>query len=112
MRLFRRAQTFERRDFILANRVHWHHARPHNLATQNYCAGAALGHAASELWPAQPNLIAESKEQWCIGVQFQSVQLTIHFEGKLAHGNLSAGSQPRHSKYMHPRALRRAIRTD
>ncbi len=56
------------------------------MTAQYYCAGAALGHAASELGAAEPDLIAESEEQWRLRFQIYGVYLAIYFEGNSAHG--------------------------
>jgi hypothetical protein len=58
VRLLRRADTFQCRHLILANRAYWHHTRADDLAAQDNCARAALRHSATELRTAQPELIA------------------------------------------------------
>jgi hypothetical protein len=90
VRFLRCAEPFNRRDFILANSAQWHHTRSNYLAAQNYSAGSTLGHAASELGAAQPDLVAENEKQRRFRFQFYGVQLAIHSEGNPAHANLLA----------------------
>jgi hypothetical protein len=88
VRFFRCAEAFEGRDFILANRAHWHDAGSHDLAAQDYGAGSALGHAAPELRPTQSKFVAQNEEQRCLRIQIESVHTAVDFEGNLGHGNL------------------------
>jgi hypothetical protein len=90
VRLLWRAESFERRNLILANCAQWHHTGPNHLAAQNHSAGPALCHTASKLGAAQPDLITQNEEQRRFRFQLYGVQLAIHFEGNLIHRNLLA----------------------
>jgi hypothetical protein len=58
VRLFRRAETIERRNFILAHCAYRHHTGADCLAAQNNRAGPALRHSAPEFRTPQLKLVA------------------------------------------------------
>lgn len=49
MRFLGRAQAFQSRDAVLANRSHRHHARAHDLMAKDDAASSELCHSAPEL---------------------------------------------------------------
>jgi hypothetical protein len=65
MRFIRCAEALKSRDFVSANRVHGHDTGTHDMAAQDYGAGSALGHAASEFRSTQSKLVTQDKQEWC-----------------------------------------------
>src|ERR1700689_1401480 len=61
MRFFRRAQAFERDDFLLAHCSYRHHAGPYHLAPHNYCARSALRHPAAKSRAPQTEVVGKNK---------------------------------------------------
>jgi hypothetical protein len=78
VRVFRRAQAFQRRDFVLTNRTYRHDTRPHDLAAHDYSAGSALSHSTSESRSTQPKLVVQNKQQWHFWIDFHEVLLAVH----------------------------------
>jgi hypothetical protein len=83
VRLFRCAQTLQRRDFVLADSAYGHDTRPHGLAAHDYSAGSALSHATTESGSAQPKLVVQNKQQGRFWINRHHVLLTIHIQGDL-----------------------------
>jgi hypothetical protein len=83
VRLFRRAQALQRRDFVLADRAYGHDTRPHCLAAHDYSAGSALSHATTESGSSQPKLVVQNKQQRRFWINRHHVLLTVHIQGDL-----------------------------
>jgi hypothetical protein len=83
VRLFRRAQTLQRRDFVLTDCAYRHDTRPHGLPAHDYSAGSALSHATTESGSAQPKIVVQNKQQRRFWINRHHVLLTIHIQGDL-----------------------------
>ncbi len=69
VRLFGRAQAFERHDLLLGGeRGQRHDSGAHRLAVDLHGAGAALRHAAAEARAAQGEVVAQRVEQRHVGI--------------------------------------------
>jgi hypothetical protein len=83
VRLFGRAQAFQRGDFVLTNCTDRHDTRPHDLAAHDYSAGSALSHSTSESRSTQLKLVVQNKQQWRFWIDFHEVLLAVHIQGDL-----------------------------
>jgi hypothetical protein len=88
VRLLCCAETFERRNLVLADRTHRHHTRTHDVVAHNYCACSALSHPTSELRTPQSKLITQDKQQWRCRIYVQSVKMPIYFDLNHGHAEL------------------------
>jgi hypothetical protein len=83
MRLFRRAQALQRRDFVLTNCTYGHHTRPNDLPAHDYSAGSALSHATPESRSAQSKLVVQNKQQRRLWINRHDMMLAIYIQGNL-----------------------------
>jgi hypothetical protein len=83
VKLFWRAQAFQRCDFVSTNRTHRNHARSHDLTAHDYSAGSALSHSTSESRSTQPEFVIQNKQQRRFWIDFHKVLPAVHIQGDL-----------------------------
>lgn len=78
-----RSQALDGGDFSALNRPGWNRTRTQGCAIKMDRASIALGNAAAVFGTSQSNLLADSPEQRCVGVNVDSLGLAI--DGQTDH---------------------------
>ena len=88
MRSVRSAEAFERRDLSAVQGAYRRDAGANRTLPDDHRARPALTQAASELWPAKRQIVAEHIQQRRRRIDVDHVSRAVHRQGKLAHGAL------------------------
>src|SRR5688572_6047459 len=79
------AESFECRDLRVADGVDRSHARANRFALDHHRTRPALPEPAAELRPAQPKVVAENKEERCVGIDIHPVTLPVDAKRENCH---------------------------
>src|SRR5213594_3898604 len=92
MRLLEGSETFEGCDLRRAYSADRSNTRANRFALDNHGAGSALTETATELRPAQREIVAQHVQQRCRRVYVHGVSPAVDFQVKYAHCSFLPGT--------------------